>query len=124
LSEREVANKERMIACHASQRDTLARFPRDAERFRLSPGHDFTRPPRPGKLNYELWGWMTGDEWRARAAEAIAELGLASLDLPQNRGSVVAGSAKPDFVLSMPRIYSPPPGFDLRPAPPGSEAAA
>lgn len=121
LSEREVANKERMMACHASQRDTLALFPRDVERFRLSPGHDFTRPPRPGKLNYELWGWMTGDEWRARAAKAIAELGLASLDLPRSAG---VESARTSVLLSMPRIYSPPPGFDLRPAPPGGEAAA
>ncbi|HZG42203.1 MAG TPA: hypothetical protein VEY93_04510, partial [Longimicrobium sp.] len=82
--------------------------------------------PRPGKLNYELWGWMAGDEWRARAAAAIAELGLASLDLPPDRGGTRAGSAKPGFSLSMPRIYSPPPGFDepgLRPAP-GGEAAA
>jgi hypothetical protein len=127
LSEREVANKERMMACHASQRETLALFPRHEERFRLSPGPDFTRPPRPGKLNYELWGWMTGDEWRARAARAIAELGLASLDLPRDRGSLSAESVKPGFVLSMPRIFSPPPGWnepDLRPAPPGGEAAA
>jgi hypothetical protein len=65
---------------------------------------------------------MTGDEWRARAAKAITELGLASLDLPRDKGS--AQSAKPDLVLSMPRIYSPPPGLDLRPAPPGGEAAA
>lgn len=127
LSQREVANKERMMACHASQRETLALFPRDAERFRRSPGHDFTRPPRPGKLNYELWGWMTGDEWRARAAEASAELGLASLDLPRDRAGAGVESARTGFVLPMPRIHSPPPGFDapdLRPALPGGEAAA
>lgn len=100
LSERERALKERMLACHATQAATLAQFPRDAERFRPAPAHDFTRPPHPGKLNYELWGWMPGDDWRARAAEAIATLGLRSTGLPRNGSDAVSvRSLKVDFAV-------------------------
>jgi LmbE family N-acetylglucosaminyl deacetylase len=128
LSAREVAIKDRMVACHASQRATLALFPLEGERFRVSPSYDFTRPPRPGKLNYELWGWMTGDEWRSRAAAAMAELGLETLDVARYRASTPASPSTRPNAVSLPRIYSPPPGLDVppvdAPAPPGGEAAA
>lgn len=58
--------KERMIRAFATQRETLQAFlpPRD-EVFRPAPVYDFTRPPHPGRLQYEIWGFeMTGDRWR------------------------------------------------------------
>ena len=69
--------KRALIACHATQRETLARFPLDAERFRPAPAHDFTQPPHAGPLHYEQYPWgMTGARFRELAAQALDELGL------------------------------------------------
>ncbi|HEX8391385.1 MAG TPA: PIG-L deacetylase family protein [Longimicrobium sp.] len=76
LSDEEQAAKRRMIACHASQAATLAQFPVDVERFRPAPAYDFRQPPHGGRLNYEVFGWADGAAWRARAADALRELGL------------------------------------------------
>ncbi|HEV2148080.1 MAG TPA: PIG-L family deacetylase [Longimicrobiaceae bacterium] len=76
LTETERTRKEAMLACFATQRETLARFPTDREQFRAAPAYDFTRPPHAGTLNYERFGWgCTGAEWRARAREALEALG-------------------------------------------------
>lgn len=70
--------KERLFGCYASQRATLAPFRASAERFRLAPRYDFTAPPHRGVLHYELYPWgMSGERWRALAAEALAGLGIA-----------------------------------------------
>lgn len=69
--------KARLLACFASQRETLAAVPRGVERFRLAPRYDFTLPPHEGTLHYERFDWgVTGAEWRRRAREAARELGL------------------------------------------------
>lgn len=69
--------KRALIACHVTQRDTLARFPLHAERFRPAPSYDFTQPPHAGPLHYEQYPWgMTGARFRALAAQALAGLGL------------------------------------------------
>ncbi|HTV89248.1 MAG TPA: PIG-L family deacetylase [Stellaceae bacterium] len=61
----------------ATQRDVLAGFPLDAERFRAAPAHDFRRPPHDGPLLYEAWGWgITGDDWRRRATATLVGFGL------------------------------------------------
>lgn len=74
--------KRQMLACHATQRQVLAPFPLDAERFRGAPPYDFTQPPHEGALFYEHFGWgMTGDRWRALAAEARRELDPALQDI-------------------------------------------
>ncbi|HEV7587159.1 MAG TPA: PIG-L family deacetylase [Longimicrobium sp.] len=72
------ARKQRMLGCFATQYATLAQFPAGArEHFRVSPGYDFTRPPHPGTLNYERFGWgITGPEWCALATAALRALGL------------------------------------------------
>lgn len=78
LSPGEEERKRRMVACFASQRRVLERLACDRERFRCEPAHDFTRPPHPGVLQYESFPWgMTGERFRALAAEALRELGLA-----------------------------------------------
>ena len=75
LNEAEEARKQAMIAAHATQAGVLRDFPTDRESFRAAPDYDWQRPPHPGPLNYERWGWeMTGDRWRALAREAEVAL--------------------------------------------------
>jgi LmbE family N-acetylglucosaminyl deacetylase len=62
----------RMLACFATQKQTLAQFPTEVERFRQAPAYDFTAPPHAGRLHYETAGYgITGQEWRAFAWEAL-----------------------------------------------------
>jgi LmbE family N-acetylglucosaminyl deacetylase len=51
------ARKRRMIDCFTSQRDLLAGFATEMERFREAPEYDFLQPPDPGELYYERLGW-------------------------------------------------------------------
>jgi N-acetylglucosamine malate deacetylase 2 len=75
LKEAETVRKRAMIAAHVTQAEVLRDFAADRESFRTAPDYDWQRPPHPGPLNYERWGWeMTGDRWRALAAEAGAAL--------------------------------------------------
>ena len=73
LSPAERERKRNMFAAYASQKLVLSSFGSDRERFRRAPDYDFSRPPHEGKLWYECMGWpMTGDQWRALAAECRA----------------------------------------------------
>jgi LmbE family N-acetylglucosaminyl deacetylase len=75
IAEREM--RRRMLAAFTTQRETLAPFSAEVERFRAAPAYDFTAPPHHGMLHYEQFEWgCTGPEWRARAREALAALGL------------------------------------------------
>jgi LmbE family N-acetylglucosaminyl deacetylase len=78
LAPEERERKRRMIACFASQAETLAQFPvGEVERFRAAPEYDFTQAPHGGTLYYERFDWGgTGDEWRARATAALEALGV------------------------------------------------
>jgi LmbE family N-acetylglucosaminyl deacetylase len=70
LTGEEKGLKRRMIEAFATQEETLRAFlpPRD-ERFRPAPSHDFSRPPHPGRLQYEIWGFpVRGASWRDAAA--------------------------------------------------------
>lgn len=60
----DLMRKQAMIACFKTQRDILSRFDLGIERFRSAPAYDFSRPPHPGRLLYEQWGWMSGPAWR------------------------------------------------------------
>lgn len=53
----ELAIKRRMIAAYQSQHPFLGEFQPTRENFRRQPAYDYSRPPHPGKLNYEAWGW-------------------------------------------------------------------
>lgn len=78
LGEAGLQRKRRMIDCFRSQRETLACFELGPERFRFAPQYDFRSPPHPGALLYETYGWgISGRDWRLRAADALAALGLA-----------------------------------------------
>ncbi len=76
LRPEERAAKRRMLARYASQRDVLAPFGVDEERFRPAAPVDLARRPHPGPLWYEALGWTTFQEFRARARDAAASLGL------------------------------------------------
>jgi LmbE family N-acetylglucosaminyl deacetylase len=71
--------KRRMIDCFASQRELLAGFGTEVERFRAAPLYDFERLLQLGEVHYERLGWsITGELWQHHARQAVAELGLRS----------------------------------------------
>ncbi len=71
------AQKRAMLACFASQEHVIATFPIRAERLRVAPSYDFTRPPHDGTLYYERLGWpTTGAELRERARACLEVLDL------------------------------------------------
>jgi N-acetylglucosamine malate deacetylase 2 len=46
-----------LLDCFPSQRQTLQYFRGDAERYRIAPRYDFSRPPHAGVLFYEYHPW-------------------------------------------------------------------
>lgn len=77
LSPEQRSIKRRMFGCFDTQRTVLQWFPIDFESFRLAPDYDFSQPPHPGVLYYELFNWgINGETWRERVVEALAALGL------------------------------------------------
>jgi LmbE family N-acetylglucosaminyl deacetylase len=69
--------KSELLACFVTQRDTLRGFPVDVEAFRPAPRYEFRAPPHEGVLNYERYPWgMSGEGFRALAAQAMQHLGL------------------------------------------------
>jgi LmbE family N-acetylglucosaminyl deacetylase len=64
--------KRLLLDCYASQGNVLGQVPLEAEQYRLAPAYDFSRPPHPGPLLYELFPWgMDGANWRRHAAAAV-----------------------------------------------------
>jgi LmbE family N-acetylglucosaminyl deacetylase len=81
--------KRRMLECFASQAHVLRHFRVEKEVFRPALRHDFTKPPHPGELLYEQWGWgISGHSWRERARKA---LGLDERSVPSARSCADAG---------------------------------
>jgi LmbE family N-acetylglucosaminyl deacetylase len=69
--------KRRMVAAHRTQRDVLAPFRLEVERFRPAPAYDFLRLPNSGRLLYEHHSWgLDGARWLALASAASAQLCL------------------------------------------------
>ena len=62
-----LARKRQMLAAYASQQGFLAEFDPASERFRRQPACDYTAPPHPGALNYEVWGWPVSGSDLCRA---------------------------------------------------------
>lgn len=78
LTEAERARKLRMIAAHASQRETLSGFEAADEPYRAAGPIDFTGPPEGGAVLYDRESWgVTGAHFRLLARAASVELGLA-----------------------------------------------
>jgi hypothetical protein len=77
FTEAERADKQRMLACYASQARRRESFPLGHERYRAAPRYDFTRPPHEGPLQYEAHGGpMRGERWRELARGALEQLKL------------------------------------------------
>jgi LmbE family N-acetylglucosaminyl deacetylase len=79
LSPDERRRKELMMRCFATQKEVLASFGCETERFRRAPRYDFSRPPHHGSLYYEQLGWpLSGHHWRKLASDAEHRLSGAS----------------------------------------------
>ena len=77
LADEERARKRAMLDCFASQKETLAPFGAEVERFRPAPIYDFRRPPHEGTLHYERLGFpIDGARWRKLAIMTLTLLGL------------------------------------------------
>ena len=73
LTAQEEARKRAALDCFVTQRRLLARFDLAREVFRAAPVYDFSKPPHPGTLLYERFGWwIDGERWRALAADVAA----------------------------------------------------
>jgi N-acetylglucosamine malate deacetylase 2 len=79
LGPEEHARRLDMLACFASQAETLRPFVAvRTERFRIAPAYDFARPPHDGPLLYERWRFpVTGARWRELATAARLQLSLS-----------------------------------------------
>lgn len=74
LAAGEARAKRAMLACFATQEAVTDWFDPARERLRPAAPARFDRPPHPGRLNYEAWGWeMDGDRFRALARAAFTE---------------------------------------------------
>jgi len=76
------ARKTDMLDCFGSQREVLAMFPTDVERYREGKAYDFGAPPHAGQLHYERMGWSDGAAWREHVGRAAIDLGLESTLCP------------------------------------------
>ncbi len=62
-TEAEQQRKREMCLAYSSQGDFLQRFDVAKEIVRPQLARDYTKPPHPGKTNYEVWQWkMTAQE--------------------------------------------------------------
>jgi len=65
-----------MFQTYKSQKLVLDGFHPETEQFRPVANYDFTRPPMPWKLNYEIWQWpMTGSQVAAEFASYLKQNG-------------------------------------------------
>lgn len=64
LGLRQRREKQRMLDCFGTQRETLRWFRVEHEQIRRAPEYDFTAPPHPGRLFYDAYNWgVTSAEW-------------------------------------------------------------
>jgi N-acetylglucosamine malate deacetylase 2 len=80
LSPAEHVIKQRMIAAHTTQRETIAPFTLELERFRRAPAYDFGALPNAGRILYDHYAWgLTSTGWRELARAARGRLGLEAV---------------------------------------------
>lgn len=71
----QLARKRAAVAEFATQKEVIMAFPLDPERVRRAPRYDFTRPPPPGDVLYDRFGWrMKGELWRERARAVLERM--------------------------------------------------
>jgi LmbE family N-acetylglucosaminyl deacetylase len=79
LSAAERGLKERMSAAHVTQRDTLAPFTAEAERFRPAPAYDFRQLPNGGRILYDRYGWgLNSGRWCELVHASLAEMHVSA----------------------------------------------
>jgi LmbE family N-acetylglucosaminyl deacetylase len=71
LSDTERERKQAMWHTYRSQSKVLADFDPARELYRRAPRYDFTRPPHAGVLNFEEWGWASGEEVTSAFVRAL-----------------------------------------------------
>jgi LmbE family N-acetylglucosaminyl deacetylase len=75
LSEQERSRKQQLLACYATQKQTLSAFPLRREVFRFAPSYDFTRLPHSAPLFYDHFDWgITSAAWQELARAAIQKI--------------------------------------------------
>lgn len=75
LTDEERRLKRSMFSAFSTQREALAAFKCEWERFRMAPVYDFARAPHEGRLHYERFGLKVGGStWRAFARAAQKKL--------------------------------------------------
>ena len=75
LTEQERRRKKQLLACYATQKQTLSAFPLRQEMFRFAPAYDFTRLPHPAPLFYDHFDWgVTSAGWQELARAAIKKV--------------------------------------------------
>ncbi len=71
LTEEQRQQKQRMLDCFSTQRDTLGWFRVDDECIRRAPAYDFCEPAHAGRLFYESYDWgVSPSEWLRLARRA------------------------------------------------------
>ncbi len=88
----EVERKRRMLAEYASQKETVDLFNPAIERYRPQAAYDFTKPPHPGRLNYEAWGWPISGAQVTQAFQCCLKTSNHQPD-PKDPGSAIRGFA-------------------------------
>jgi LmbE family N-acetylglucosaminyl deacetylase len=75
LSPEEQQRKQALLACFASQQETLQYFPIDHECFRVAPQYDFHQSPHHGLVFYDHYPWgMTSARFCELAQQADATI--------------------------------------------------
>ena len=78
-SPRLLRRKRRALAGYISQREVLRDFDPAIESLRPLPHHDYRRPPRPGPLVYERWGFpLNAEEVAAAFATWLDRFSIAA----------------------------------------------
>jgi len=77
LTPEELRRKCGLLSLFTSQRETLAGFPPEVERYRVAPEYDFGRPPHDPPVLYDRYPWGTNsDEFLRLSSEAETLLNL------------------------------------------------
>lgn len=72
LSGGERLQKAALLACFATQQQTLRGFPLDFERFRVTPHYDFGKLPNSGSVLYDHFPWgINSTQFCAMARQAL-----------------------------------------------------
>jgi LmbE family N-acetylglucosaminyl deacetylase len=87
LTRLELQRRQSMIHRYSSQRDLGRYVTAQVEYYRPQPQYNYSRPPHPGKVNYELWEWPITALEVCRAFEAS----IAAL-VPSRIAATASGS--------------------------------